>query len=487
MAKKIIKAQMKQRRDTFANWAAENPVLLDGELGIVSDDPNLYKVGDGRTEWNNLPFRGFDGTLAQELGTSPNAVISQKVVSEKLAELPKKEGYFPKMSVGFADDLSGHGESTPEEFTFRASGGRSIKDGTARIKTLRGNSVVVDGEILHSHIEAIKSVGDNAWDEEWEKGVLDVNGENYYLEGYIRSKNYIPIIGGEQYYYSNKEGKMEDYLALRFYDENKVLVDSFTHAIGTFTAPISARYMRFYLNGTYGDTYKNDIMLTLVHSGWKVDTDAGYQPYWEDVLVLDKRIREALPDGMKSAGQASDMAYNKNGKGYVTKRISSIDLGSLNWGIDSGGFAYSQTTIPAAVDSTGVSRNVICASFGVKQDAYWTPSTENVIMIAEQGKLFITGDTLSGITVNELKSQLEGVILFYESNAPTTYEVGEPFNFDYRVADFGTEEILTSEPSAPISADIIYQFNAVDQIRENYNEIEKIKAALIKAGFTLDW
>lgn len=87
MAKKIIKAQMKQRQDTKANWAAANPVLLDGELGMVSDDRNLYKVGDGRTAWNDLPFRGFDGTLAQELGTSPNAAISQKAVTEKLTEL----------------------------------------------------------------------------------------------------------------------------------------------------------------------------------------------------------------------------------------------------------------------------------------------------------------------------------------------------------------------------------------------------------------
>ena len=92
MAKKTIKAQMKQRRDTQANWASTNPVLLDGELGIVSDDPNLYKVGDGTTAWNSLPFRGFDGTLAQELGTSPNAVISQKVVSEKLTELESEVG-----------------------------------------------------------------------------------------------------------------------------------------------------------------------------------------------------------------------------------------------------------------------------------------------------------------------------------------------------------------------------------------------------------
>lgn len=87
MAKKIIKAQMKQRRDTKANWAAQNPVLLAGELGIVSDDPNLYKVGDGTTAWNALPFRGFDGTLVHTTGTSETAAMSQKGVTEELAKL----------------------------------------------------------------------------------------------------------------------------------------------------------------------------------------------------------------------------------------------------------------------------------------------------------------------------------------------------------------------------------------------------------------
>ena len=90
MAKKIIKAQMKQRRDTKANWAAQNPVLLAGELGIVSDDPNLYKVGDGTTAWNALPFRGFDGTLVHTTGTSETAAMSQKGVTEELAKLSEE-------------------------------------------------------------------------------------------------------------------------------------------------------------------------------------------------------------------------------------------------------------------------------------------------------------------------------------------------------------------------------------------------------------
>lgn len=87
MANKIIKAQMQQRRDTKANWATQNPVLLAGEFGIVSDDPNLYKVGDGTTHWNALPFRGFNGTVVNETGTSEAVVMSQKAVTEKLTEL----------------------------------------------------------------------------------------------------------------------------------------------------------------------------------------------------------------------------------------------------------------------------------------------------------------------------------------------------------------------------------------------------------------
>lgn len=90
MAKKIIKAQMQQRRDTTAQWAAKNPVLLDGELGLVTDNPNSYKVGDGVTAWNDLPLRGFDGNIVQELGNSATSVMSQKAITEQVAEQNEK-------------------------------------------------------------------------------------------------------------------------------------------------------------------------------------------------------------------------------------------------------------------------------------------------------------------------------------------------------------------------------------------------------------
>lgn len=54
------------------------------------DNPNQYKIGDGVHAWNDLPLRGFDGTLVHELGNSETAAMSQQGVTteiEKLHEL----------------------------------------------------------------------------------------------------------------------------------------------------------------------------------------------------------------------------------------------------------------------------------------------------------------------------------------------------------------------------------------------------------------
>lgn len=44
-----------QRRGTAAEWTAANPVLVSGELGFETDTVS-WKVGDGATAWNSLPY-----------------------------------------------------------------------------------------------------------------------------------------------------------------------------------------------------------------------------------------------------------------------------------------------------------------------------------------------------------------------------------------------------------------------------------------------
>jgi len=48
------------RRDTTANWSSANPILSDGEFGL---DTTLdqFKIGDGVTAYNSLPYGGITG------------------------------------------------------------------------------------------------------------------------------------------------------------------------------------------------------------------------------------------------------------------------------------------------------------------------------------------------------------------------------------------------------------------------------------------
>lgn len=65
--------QIKLRRDSAANWTANNPVLAEGEMGIELGATPKWKVGDGTTAWNALPygFRGDTGPAGPTGATGP--------------------------------------------------------------------------------------------------------------------------------------------------------------------------------------------------------------------------------------------------------------------------------------------------------------------------------------------------------------------------------------------------------------------------------
>lgn len=88
--------RIQQRRDTAARWAQYNPVLLEGEVGYVTDNPNQYKIGDGIHAWNDLPLRGYTGTIVQTTGNDENSVMSQKSISNALGI---KTILFPQYSI----------------------------------------------------------------------------------------------------------------------------------------------------------------------------------------------------------------------------------------------------------------------------------------------------------------------------------------------------------------------------------------------------
>lgn len=70
---------IKLRRDTAARWLLANPILDIGEKGIETDTL-LEKVGDGVTEWSQLPYSRVE--CMSELGQSEVQPMSQKAVTD---------------------------------------------------------------------------------------------------------------------------------------------------------------------------------------------------------------------------------------------------------------------------------------------------------------------------------------------------------------------------------------------------------------------
>jgi len=360
----------------------------------------------------------------------------------------------------------------------------TIEEYEARKPIVADEYAYNEGEVIHMTAESIKSVGDNAWDEEVELGsISSTDGENIPNDNAIRPKNYIKILPNEQYHINVPFNEH-----LIFYDERKQFLSTlWQSSVKTFTTPSNAAYMRFRFNSVYGTTYKHDIMITLVHSGWKQDTDAGYQPYWQDTLPLPI-ISNYFPDGMKSAGSAHDeIRFNKATKKweYSKGRIKSVDLGTFNW-IAS---ATSDSTKKRFVSLTKVDGVVLDVLASDRSNmlckAYATISANDTYLLVKGIALRSTGDLViydnTITTAESLVSSLQGVILYYESNDWEWVELdAEDQNFRdyYNVADFGTEQSQSEVPSAAFSADIIYQFNAVDMIREHELEITQLQAMI---------
>lgn len=52
--------QIQFRRGTAAEWTSVNPILAEAEMGIETDT-NLFKIGNGNDNWNDLPYGGLRG------------------------------------------------------------------------------------------------------------------------------------------------------------------------------------------------------------------------------------------------------------------------------------------------------------------------------------------------------------------------------------------------------------------------------------------
>lgn len=520
-----------------------------------------------------------------------------------------KYGYYENLSVGVSDNLSGRGEATESEFSFRPSGGenKSIEDGTARINSIKGNSVawnqlsvisstkftikndtdkevgfwlrgipalngrerhklyVVatndsdvycyinllntynintgviceynntigstpglyclippntnkeitvtlkitdltqmfngvnvpttveefealygnmpnehnEGTIIDNHTSAIKSIGVNAWDEEWIEGY--VNSDGIVVNGggvSIMSKGYIKVCPDKEYYCKSPHTTN----IFAYDDEYNFLTTVYNVHNSTFHTPTNCRYILFtvgtFFNPYTPAVYNHDICIHLVRTGY---LNGKYFPYESQTRQLP-----TVEGGLKSAGTAYDeIRYNKSkDKWEHVQRIGSVDLGKLEWIFIAGSeitnnrFVTLSNLDNAKSPAYAEQPNVLCAKYKRISPALYFEAlyVDLGVGIDHDSTRVILLDKQYNYDAVSLKASLQGVILYYELATPIVTELDVDISPDYKVWDYGTEEAISEVLSTPVRINANYGFNAVGQITDNTELIEELLA-----------
>ena len=393
----------------------------------------------------------------------------------------------------------------------------TIEEYNARKPIVADEYAYNEGQVIHCNTESIKSVGDNAVSFEGEF-VIDTNksgpdAQKFYEEGkvyvgssigdyvnpsavttYSRYGNgfkvsaingyglgyYIRVIPNETYYIrGNIQG--DGRISLGWMTKDGYYI-SFSYGENIHRAPANAYYALVGLIPLNSDNVIfTDITISLYHSGWKAEKDDQYQPYWQDTLPLPI-IRKYFPQGMKLAGSAHDeIRYNKaSGKWEAVQRIIGVRAADHVRREAEGIFILDNLPFKPINDLLGhYSKNVLMAGFTPDLGAYsYTVLPESRMAVVDD-TIWLNGQQLEQYsTAQEYIDALGDTQLYYELAEPIVTEITDSFRDYYNVADFGTEQMLAELPSAPFSADIIYQFNAVDMIREHELEITELQTMI---------
>lgn len=297
-----------------------------------------------------------------------------------------------------------------------------------------------EGEIIsYDGANELLSIGFNAYNGDYANVI---GGQKYHALGNITSIGFAKEMGGET---------------------TEVTLDS----DGMFT-PTEDGYV--YAEGS-------DICIHLAHTYTPEHTTE----YEEDTLQLpniksikDKDGNLLFPYGLLSAGSAHDEISATT----AVKRVGAIICtGEEEWNLQS-------------INSNGIANfyilvahrnsfNSLCDRFSYDNIGI-AGVTKEGFLLSGGGTLYIRIKKSTADTVANFKEWLKNnhTTIYYELKEPIEVDLEEPLNLTYDAWDFGTEELHTEAKTTPLNADISYQFNAVDRIRENTTKASDLEARI---------
>ena len=461
-------------------------------------------------------------------------------VNEALENKAQVDERYPKLTAGFADNLVGRGEATPEEFVFQPTANDvSVQDGTARIRSIKGNSVV------WNQMSTMPNITPNILADCFEIFSIPTEAKNHrYFIAFTDPNlcaNSIRIVGRSE---------------ADVYKEYTIPYTSHAEAIFNISPHNGSIYVRAIANDGVTKGQFDDLLF--------VDLTKAFPNDWQNINTVDD-FYARIPSGVDIHAYNEGEIISMHTEAIKTVGFNAWDeqweVGALSGNdgtlVDNGGairssgfiqvvagsvyniqcptqvilcayddkYQYiewllwggntSQFTIPHNCKYIkfctygniygNTYNHDICINLshtGVENGKYkpYTPFTRELPIIK---KYFPEGMRKAGSVADSIEwdstkqkwvavqrvgerayaSGDESDATVLTNNTTTLYELAEPIvteiedipELDYLVWDFGTEEALSSAPSAPFSADIIYQFNAVDRIRENTLRVQALE------------
>lgn len=334
-----------------------------------------------------------------------------------------------------------------------------------------------EGEIINNKVEKVVTTGRNLWDEEWENGFIEEGTGMPIHNGRLtemRSKHFIPIIGGQNYYMSKDTQAFSYEICWFEYDANFAFLGRSAY-IQTLSAKSNTAYVRVGLYVTTSGVTVTPATAPKTCINLSDPTINGqYFPYEKHELDLSwvKEIKDAegvklFEDGMKSARTA----FDEVGKNKAVKRIEVVDLGELEWKTNTKPSEENEMMCRFFVKPTGLalkpnySNCVLSPKFGYAYDAGMNASYNHTCFSLKDGRVFfnIALAEVGEYSIYAIRNYMQGVPLYYELAEPIVVEYDEK-NLTYPVVAVGTEEAIASEPSTAFRADIGYGIDAVKTI-----------------------
>lgn len=331
-----------------------------------------------------------------------------------------------------------------------------------------------EGELMSVQTTQHETIGFNQWDEEWEQGTFGTSsGANISRTDQIRSKNLIPVIPGATYYFSTSNGAAWT----MFFDENRNIVNppildnsaswlTSGYCIGitnrTFTIPLNAHYIRFYITQSYGGTYKHDICLNLSWTGYR---NGEYEPYSKHTYALQENLTLR---GIPKLDANNHIYYDGDtyeADGTITRRYGVVDLGTLSWSYNSTYTVFIGAGLN--LQSTSNAKHGICSKYPEFNvwitDPSWASADKFISLGANDNYIRIKDTAYTDS--NTFAAAMSGVMLVYELAAPTT-EQAASYPEVQTVDDFGTERFIDTRAVAiPVGHSTKYMSNLRDKLQ----------------------